>query len=205
MKSQMPLTERQRALAEDNLPLVRQTIFEHIKINESICGLGYDDLFQEGSLALCHAAATYDETHRTVPFSAYARPVIRNRLLDYCRRVVRQHNSLPTVSLDIPADEEYSRPRQRAETVCDDTPEWDTLIQMQQLFEHGKRTYNGVAQLGVEALELKCKGLTGADIARLYNTSPTHVGAWISRAASKLKKDGTALRFLEYVPEQKVS
>ena len=38
-------------------------------------------------------------------------------------------------------------------------------------------------------MELKIKGYSGVDIARLYHTKPTHVGAWISRASEKLRKD----------------
>jgi len=55
--------------------------------------------------------------------------------------------------------------------------------------EHGRRTYNGVARLGIEAMELKIKGYSGTDIAKLYGVAPKHVGAWISRATAKLKKD----------------
>ena len=32
-------------------------------------------------------------------------------------------------------------------------------------------------------------GYSGADIAKLYGTKATHVGAWISRAAAKLRED----------------
>ena len=56
------------------------------------------------------------------------------------------------------------------------------------MLEYGKRTYNGVARLGVEALELKIAGYSGTDIAELYGVKPNHVGAWIARAAQKLKK-----------------
>ena len=52
-----------------------------------------------------------------------------------------------------------------------------------------KRRYSGVARLGIEALELKIRGYSGADIARLYNTKPSHVGAWIARAAQKIRKE----------------
>ena len=61
---------------------------------------------------------------------------------------------------------------------------------MAALLVHYKREYSGVAQLGIEALELKIRGYSGADIARLYHTEPNHVGAWISRAKAKLKMDG---------------
>ena len=65
----------------------------------------------------------------------------------------------------------------------------DTLIdQMQtaELLADCKRRYTGVARLGIEALELKIHGYSGADIARLYDVKPNHVGAWISRAAQKM-------------------
>ena len=62
------------------------------------------------------------------------------------------------------------------------------------LLAHCKKEYSGVAQLGIEALELKIKGYSGADIARLYHTEPNHVGAWISRAKAKLKKDAAFCR-----------
>ena len=59
---------------------------------------------------------------------------------------------------------------------------------MAALLVHYKREYSGVAQLGIEALELKIRGYSGADIARLYHNEPNHVGAWISRAKAKLKR-----------------
>lgn len=49
--------------------------------------------------------------------------------------------------------------------------------------------YRGVAKLGVDALVLKTKGFDCKDIAGLYHTSSNNVGAWISRAAKKLRSD----------------
>lgn len=49
--------------------------------------------------------------------------------------------------------------------------------------------YRGVAKLGVDALILKTKGFDCKDIAVLYHTSSNNVGAWISRAAKKLRSD----------------
>lgn len=72
-----------------------------------------------------------------------------------------------------------------------DSSSWDSVgnLFVEQVLEYGKRTYSGVAKLGVEALELKIAGYSGTDIAKLYGVQPNHVGAWISRAAKKLKKD----------------
>ena len=197
MKEKICLNQYQRDLVEENLSLVYQILGRHIRYNEGICGMGYDDLFQEGAWALCRAAMTYDRVERgEVPFSAYARPVIRNHLLDCCRRVLVQLEHLPTVDLDASANADVTLPEQYLRS-ADDPEAWDNRILVEQILEHGRRSYTGVARLGVEAMVLKTMGYTGADIARLYNTKPNHVGAWISRAAEKLKRDGVADHFLD--------
>ena len=48
---------------------------------------------------------------------------------------------------------------------------------------------SGVVRLGLEAMELKVKGMTGQEIAALYRVKPNHVGAWISRAGQRLRSN----------------
>ena len=192
MKWKQPLTEEQRTLAEQNLHLVRWTVQKYINIREEVEGLGLEDLCQEGAVALCHAAATYQAG--PVQFKTYAVPVIRNHLVDHCRRITARQKNMPTLSLDAPLDED--KPPSQLPLAPDITKEWDSELYVSRVLEHGKRTYSGVAKLGVEALELKIKGYSGADIARLYHTKPNHVGAWISRAAEKLRSDSVAMSLL---------
>jgi len=180
MKKDRPLTREQRALVESHLSTVHWTLRRYIRINEHICGLGYDDLYQEGCVALCHAAASYD-FREEVQFHSFAKHVIHNHLLDYCRRIQTQQKNAPTTSLE----ELESKQPLKAKPVHDDP---DRLF-AQDLLNYGKRTYSGIARLGVEALELKAAGYSGTDIARLYGVQPNHVGAWISRAIQKFKKD----------------
>ncbi len=52
---------RERELVERHLCLVRGAVLGTVSINESIQGLGYDDLYQIGCEALCHAARKYRE------------------------------------------------------------------------------------------------------------------------------------------------
>ena len=92
MKYDFVLTSEQQALVEQNMDLVSRIISRHIRINEGVCGLGYDDLSQEGALALCRAAATYNGT--SAQFSTYAAAVIRNHLLDCCKAVNTQQKHL---------------------------------------------------------------------------------------------------------------
>ena len=196
MNTMMHMNEEQRALVEQNLSLVGQTIARHIRYNEDICGMGYDDLYQEGCWALCRAAMAYDQAGRGTPFSAFARPVVRNHLLDHCRRVLSKWEHLPTVALDVPVSEDIPPPEYWLQEV-NGQEVWDAQILVDQLLEHGRRTCSGVARLGVEALALKVKGYTGADIARMYHTKPNHVGAWISRAAAKLRGDEAFVSLLD--------
>lgn len=169
---------RRDQLIEDHLNCVRWTINRFISVNDSVCGLEYDDLYQEGCIALWRAAETFDE-QQGAQFHSYAISVIRNHLLDYCRHI--QSRAIPMVSL-----ENWDVEMTRSGAVVWDG---DNSLFVEQVLDYGKRTYSGVARLGVEALELKIAGYSGADIAELYGVQPNHVGAWISRAAKKLKKD----------------
>ena len=170
MKFDHPLTREQQHLVEQNISLIHWTIWKYIDVKEEICGLAYDDLYQEGALALCYAAATY--LPGGAQFKTYAITVIRNHLLDHCRRIAAQLKNVPTCSLDTPPCEDRPPPVREAEVAQDDSEQWVSAIYVAQLLEHGKRHYSGVAKLGVEALELKIKGYSGADIARLYHRRP---------------------------------
>ena len=189
IKKRKPLTVLQQALVEQHLDLVRICIRRYIDVNESICGMGYDDLYQEGCEALCHAAASYDGREET-QFSTYAGAVIRNHLLDHCRYIRAKRRSAPVVSLD--SNEEGGVPGEQL-AVYDDRDRQLDRICLSQLLEHGRRTYSGTARLGIEAMELMVSGCTGADIARLYGIKPNLVGARIARAVERLKKDAAVL------------
>ena len=76
------LTKAQQELVAQNLPVVHWVICDYIHVNPTICGLEYSDLFQEGCLWLCKAAATYKDDGRA-QFSTYAKTVVKNGLLSY--------------------------------------------------------------------------------------------------------------------------
>ncbi len=142
------ITSAQRALIEANLSAVHWAIRGGIDVNETVCGMGYEDLYQEGCLALCRAAATYDG--QRAKFHTYAETVIRNHLLDYCRALRAKQRNAPVISLDEQREDEGSRERLAH---CDDTGRQVDQLCLAQLLEHGRRTYSGVARLGIEAME----------------------------------------------------
>lgn len=85
MSMEFTLNDLQRQRAEDHLALVEQVLRRSIKTNETVDGMGHDDLYQEGCIALCRAAVSYREEMGSFP--AYAKVVIRNHLLDRCREI----------------------------------------------------------------------------------------------------------------------
>ena len=138
-------------------------------------------------MALCKAAATYDGV--SAQFGTYATTVIRNHLLNHCKSVNASQRNLPALSLDAGGSEDDRPPPCPEPSVPDEVDELLGRLDVADFLADCKRRYSGVARLGVEALELKIAGYSGTDIAKLYGVQPNHVGAWISRAAQKLKKD----------------
>ena len=97
------LTKQQQELVAQNLPVVHWVICDYIHVNPTICGLEYSDLFQEGCVWLCKAAATYKDDGRA-QFTTYAKTVVKNGLLSYCRTIC---NLMETLSLLEASNQDY--------------------------------------------------------------------------------------------------
>ena len=184
------MTDVQRALVEHHLSVVDWVITDYIKWNPQICGLDYSDVYQEGCFHLCRAAISY--TGEPERFGAYARTVVRNGLISYCRVLCRREAALPLRDevLDENGNAAYQRSTQTMEQEVLDNLSAETVLAAMREF-HDKSS--GVVKLGLEALELKTKGLSGQEIADLYGVHPNHVSAWISRAVQRLRRS-TAFR-----------
>ena len=74
----------------------------------------YGDLFQEGCLWLCKAAATYKNDGRA-QFSTYAKTVVKNGLLSYCRTISNRRKRFSRLIIgehgELAADGEALEPR----------------------------------------------------------------------------------------------
>lgn len=184
MKWDIPLTREQQELVENNLSLVYWVIMESIHVNETIYGFGYEDLYQEGCIWLCHAATTYNPARSLFP--TYARKIVRNGLLSYCRQMCFRQRRFTylTVGLhgELLADGELVM-------LSDNFHVQINMIETLDLLACAEKKYQGVTRLGIEALKLKLKGMSVSEIAGLYHVPPPHVGAWISRATQKLRRD----------------
>ena len=177
---------------EENLSLIDKTISLFIDPDERVCDLSRSDLYQEGAIALCKASATYDG--KSAQFSTYATTVIRNHLYNCCKAANTRQRILPSVSLDAGSSDEDGPPRFLEPSTPDGVDELLGRMDAASLLADCKRRYTGAARLGVEALELKIKGVTGPEIAQMYHTTLNNVGAWISRAAKRIRRDFAAWR-----------
>lgn len=186
------LSEVQKNVIIENLKIVDWAIYKHIQVNEHIQGLGFDDLYQAGCMALCHAAATYNGSTK---FETYAQVVVKNKLMDHCRAVLRKQP--PMQYLDASASDDNMCTLENLIS-CDEGDDLHSLSESDilKILSTVKTSYNGIALKGIEAIELKIKGYTGKEIAVLYGVKSTYVGAWISRAAAKLRNDSCFLSMI---------
>ena len=67
MNVKFTLNDLQRRRVEDHLALVEQVLRRSISVNESIDGMGHDDLYQDGCIALCRAAVSYRGGNGVIP------------------------------------------------------------------------------------------------------------------------------------------
>lgn len=182
MRKEFVLSPQQQSMVESNLYIVRDALRFRIRPIDSSIGLGYDDLYQEGCLWLCWAAFSYVESGAS--FTTYAKKVVTNGLLSYCREV-RNHSKHfthleinPSGELILPSTEEVSS----FQTQID-------LLEIIDLLKSAEGSYHGVARLGIQSIAQRVQGFSVTEIANTYQVPASHVGAWISRASSKLRSD----------------
>lgn len=188
MPSVIGFLDKNVRISVDKTPIVDP----EVGINASI-RIVNGDLFQEGCLWLCKAASTYKNDGRA-QFSTYAKTVVKNGLLSYCRAICNRKKKFSRLIIgehgELAADGEALESRPDA---------FDTqvsLIETLSLLDACKKDYDGVTRLGIEALALKLQGMRVTDIAELYQVPPSHVGAWISRSTAKLRRDSKFLKSL---------
>lgn len=178
----IPLNEVQISLVEENIAVINTVIFKRIIYNNNTYGLEYDDLYQEGCLLLCKAAMKYDED-KNCSFKSFAYVVVLNGLISYCRKINKKNKD---ESLYVQTQKEMSCTNLIShKDLQEQIDECDIIC----FLENIKKQYSGTTRLGIEALEWKVKGFSGSEIAKIYNVTPNNVGAWISRALKKLKKN----------------
>ena len=186
MKCVKRLTTAQRRLVEENLTIVERVLRFDIHANPCVAGLCYEDLYQEGCVWLWNAALTFDPARGN--FASYARRVVQNGLIGYCRNVLSkyQHTVLlgdlePAVLTALEVQNAIS-----SHTKCE-TP---------LLLVAAESQYSGVTRKGINALALQVSGIPLTAVATRMSAPPNHVSAWISRAVCKLRNNESFLSSL---------
>lgn len=169
----MGLTVEQKNLVEEYLNIVPYIVNKYINLNGDV-DMQYDDLIQEGNLALCKAASKYDGT---VKFNTFAEVIIKNNLLSYCKK---SNKKIKTV--DLPTGNTIE------EILVDPEEMTDKFFNSENLkiIKNVKKEYSGIVLKGIEAIELKMQGYAGADIAKFYDVKPNYISAWIAKAKHEL-------------------
>ena len=186
MKCVKRLTTAQRRLVEKNLTIVERVLRFDINANPCVAGLGYEDLYQEGCVWLCNAALTFDPARGS--FASYARRVVQNGLIGYCRNVLGQYRR--TVSL---GDLE---PAVLAALKTQNAVPSHTKCETPLLLVAAESQYSGVTRKGVHALALQVSGIPLTAVAVRMSVPPNYVSAWISRAIRKLRNNESFLSSL---------
>ena len=149
MQKNIKLTSEQQLLVENNLSVVHWVIVNSIHVNPCIYGRSYEDLFQEGCIWLCRATVTYNAAKAL--FSTYAKKVVRNGLISYCRRQCDKEKHY--VHLEVGENGELLMGQADCSAVDSFTARI-SQIETLDLLESRKAAYQGVARLGIEALVL---------------------------------------------------
>lgn len=185
-KMNYKLNTEQQMMVEEHLELVSIILNKYINANEQIRGLEYDDLYQCGCLALCKAAYHYDGR---VKFETFAGTVIRNALLDECRKAKAVYSRHLSYDASVHSDDDDGD--SFAQMFGDDADINDSIFseELMKIVQTAKKTHRGAVLKGIEAIELRIKGYTGAEIARMYGVKNNNVTSWISKAASVLKSE----------------
>ena len=61
--------------------------------------------------------------------------------------------------------------------------------ELMSIVQTAKKTHKGAVLKGIEAIELRIKGYSGAEIARMYGVKNNNVTSWISKAAAVIKAE----------------
>ena len=136
-----------------------------------IPGGEFDDLMQEATLALFHAAMRFDLMQDDVTFGLYAKICIRNRLVSVTRRASKSSTLFPSASID----------------------EHLTLSERKAARRSGFRKLEDVAVEVLSSYEyvvyqLYLAGCSASEIARQLEKSPKSVDNAIYRMRKKIKE-----------------
>lgn len=167
------MTGEQQFLVEQNFPVVRFVLWKLKLYNNSLSGLAYEDLYQEGCLALCYAALSYRDA-KGASFQTFAEVVIQNHILNCFKKASQLYCKEKSVE-EMAYETEYYYDESRLYV----------LECIAKIRENSTETTNR----GLDVILLKMAGYKNRDIAEIYSVKSSIVYVWIKRGAERLKLD----------------
>lgn len=171
-------------------------------------GFSMDDLLQEGYMALIKAADLFDE-NRQVQFNTFASRVIRNELLNYCRKFYEENTILSLDNSSMEYDSASAFGVIREESIKgpgeyfdskSTLPDFDTAeveLDMEiireilgQMLRSNKKTY----EVGAKALIYCMNDYTQAEAAKFMGLNANYVRACVKRVRQKLEENSEILK-----------
>lgn len=177
----MGLSEQEKKLVQQHLTIINPIIYKFV--NETIQGLGYDDLYQTACEALCYAAVKYDSKKET-SFRTFATTVIKNKLIDCSRKYHQLQAKLQYLEATI---EDSSTLTYYDILSVSSQNNLDKNIFY--VLDEIEEKYKGITKKGIHALKLYYSGYSRREIATAYKQKPNYISAWMSRAKQKLKTE----------------
>lgn len=142
-----------------------------IKRAESFKGEFWDDLAQEGFLALLGAVKTYSPD-RGASFATYAQLVVKNRMISVFKRVSSDHDELPD-EFDLPDD-----PSESPENV---------VLEQESLDELYRKIESSLSKLEFDVFKLYAAGFSYESISQKLSITEKTVDNAVQRMRKKLR------------------
>lgn len=159
------------AIIKDCEPLIISVVkkFDNINFN-------YDEAIQEGRLAVLNAINLFDESKK-VKFTTYARTAIKNKLLNYVKKL---HTNKNEILVDYLA-------QNSEQATLPSSPE-DHLINYEKLAEKLESFKKDLSKLETQILSLKLEGYSYVEIATQLKKTNKSVDNALTRIKTKILK-----------------
>ena len=177
------LNEAQKMLVEKNLSIVQIVInkfMRNIQGDNITPDYSKEDAIQDGYLALCKAAFTFDYG-KNIPFEGYATTVVHNYVYSQMQKYFKKKVSSLDDILNAFVREECD------ELFCCETKEF--LATVNRLINEREHTYNAKVPHAYDVFKMRTvHGLKNKDIAQILNISVSDVSYKYTLAKSDIRR-----------------
>lgn len=189
----MTLNLEQKQLVENTMEIVPKMIGAMTRTCAYVTDEEQQELCQIGYLALCKAAAQFQEGR---PFLPYAKTCVRHAIFDYWRHSARDRDRFCSLDATLPENHEccYEQLLPDTKSIHPENAVSNSFVQ-EYLTELGNSQCNTI-QKGITSLCLQQQGYNSFELAEHFQVPANHVRAWQSKARKLLQQDATLYALL---------